>query len=374
MKLLYVINKVTNTSIPLELAEKMNTLGYLDVKVLSFYDTQEDIYSFKKESNFKVDIIGLGVKSILSVKNVIYFNRIIKGSSPDITHSLHTLSGSVARILSAFKKNIKVIHTVHADHRSYSKMQNILIGLSLPFCDLIICNSKNTRDSLISWQKKLVSKISKVVIYNGVDVPKITNDLERNTNDSWYRNLNIDNKTFLIGTVGRLVKVKDHETLIKGFAKVNTKIRNSKLIIVGNGPLKNHLESLATSLGIEKSVIFTGLVTREEVYRLLKRMNLFVVTSVYEGFCNALVEGMIAKKPTIVTDINPLPEVVGGKNALFFNKGDYEELSSKMFTLYNNPELGKNIAFSAHNYAINNYSLNTCAYNHLNYYDKLLHK
>src|SRR5699024_1227046 len=217
MKLLYVINKVTNTSIPLELAEKMNTLGYLDVKFLSFYDTQEDIYSFKKKSNFKVDIIGLGVKSILNFKKLIYFSGIMKDSAPDIIHTHHTLSGSVARIFSAFKKNVKVIHTVHADHRSYSKMQNMLIGLSLPFCDLIICNSKNTRDSLISWQKKLVSKISKVVIYNGVDISKITNELERNTNDSWYKNLNIDSKTFLIGTVGRLVKVKDHETLIKGF-------------------------------------------------------------------------------------------------------------------------------------------------------------
>src|SRR5699024_188883 len=144
----------------------------------------------------------------------------------------------------------------------------------------------------------------------------------RNTNDSWDKNLNIDSKTFLIGTVGRLVKVKDHETLIKGFAKVNAKIKNSKLIIVGNGQLKNHLESLATSLGIEKNVIVTGLVTREEVYRILIIMNLFVITSLYEGFCNALVEGMIAKKPPNVTNINPLPEVVGGKNALFFNKGN----------------------------------------------------
>src|SRR5699024_11810945 len=102
MKLLYVINKVTNTSIPLELAEKMNTLGYLDVRVLSFYDTQEDIYNFKKKSKFKVNITGLGVKSILKFKKLIYFNGIIKYSYLDIIINNHTLLGYVYRIFCNF--------------------------------------------------------------------------------------------------------------------------------------------------------------------------------------------------------------------------------------------------------------------------------
>lgn len=113
----------------------------------------------------------------------------------------------------------------------------------------------------------------------------------------------------LIGTVARLVPQKALHVLINGFARYQ-KFTGcpGRLVIVGEGPLRSELEQLAQDLGVADDVIFAGF--REDIPRVMCAFDVFVLTSIYEGFGLVLLEAMAARRPIIATKVSAIPEVV----------------------------------------------------------------
>ncbi|MFW5953611.1 MAG: glycosyltransferase, partial [Candidatus Natronoplasma sp.] len=101
-------------------------------------------------------------------------------------------------------------------------------------------------------------------------------------------------------TVGSLTEQKAQWYLIRCFYKLSQNEENTKLIILGEGPLKEELERLAKDMGLEDRVIFLGEV--ENVFPYLRKADCFVFTSLFEGFPNVLVEALSQDLPIISTD------------------------------------------------------------------------
>lgn len=128
----------------------------------------------------------------------------------------------------------------------------------------------------------------------------------------------------IIISVGRLVKLKGHEILIKAFSK--TKNENWKLIILGQGPEQESLQNLAGDLNLEDKVILPGAV--KNVNEWLEKSSIFAFTSFSEGFPNALAEAMVAGLPCVSFDCNAGPRdlIINEKNGFLIPVGDKEEL------------------------------------------------
>ena len=107
------------------------------------------------------------------------------------------------------------------------------------------------------------------------------------------------NEGRILISMGREDVVKGFWHLIKAFALVHGKLPDTKLMIIGKGEFTAYRE-LAGKLGIDDAVYFTGL--RKNPYPYLKRGSLYVLTSYYEGFPNAMVEAMAMGLPVIATD------------------------------------------------------------------------
>lgn len=103
-------------------------------------------------------------------------------------------------------------------------------------------------------------------------------------------------KPFIL-SVGRLMKVKNFEMLIRAYAASGT---SRTLVIAGEGPLRSALEDIARACGVADRVIFTGFV--KNPYALMRQAELFVQSSDTEGFPNALVEAMVVGLPVISTN------------------------------------------------------------------------
>ncbi|MCH5248417.1 MAG: glycosyltransferase [Lachnospiraceae bacterium] len=103
----------------------------------------------------------------------------------------------------------------------------------------------------------------------------------------------------IIVTMGREDEVKGFWHLIKSFALVHKKLPDTRLMIIGEGEYLKYKE-LVTKLGIDDSVYFTGL--KRNPYPYLKKGSIYVLTSYYEGFPNAMVEAMSMGLPVIATD------------------------------------------------------------------------
>ena len=108
---------------------------------------------------------------------------------------------------------------------------------------------------------------------------------------------------FVIGHVGRFFPQKNHTFLIDIFNEVHKKDKDAILILVGGGELKKEMENKVKSLGLEKSVIFTGV--REDVNNIMQSFDLFILPSLFEGFPVTMVEAQAAGLKCIISDKVP---------------------------------------------------------------------
>jgi len=133
---------------------------------------------------------------------------------------------------------------------------------------------------------------------------------------------------YKIGTIARLVPQKDYSTLLNSFSAVLKNTPNVDLYIVGDGYLQKDLNGLTTKLGIDKNVHWLG--KTEFVNEFLSSIDLFVLSSKYEGFGLVLLEAMISKKPILAANNSAIPEVLGKSYEGLFPTGDVNALASKI--------------------------------------------
>lgn len=214
-------------------------------------------------------------------------------------------------------KEYQIIH-VHQDCLSavvlkVAKQHNIKIRIAHSHC---ASQDKNLKYLIKLWYKKFIPKYatnlmacgkdagnwmfnknSFFVLNNAIETDKYTyNETERTKQRKKW---NIDNKELLVGHVGRFSPQKNHEFLIDIFKSV-LNIIPSKLILVGDGELRTHIEEKVKKLGIKDNVIFAGV--RSDVCDLMQAMDVFVFPSHYEGLPVTLVEAQASDLPCIISD------------------------------------------------------------------------
>lgn len=184
------------------------------------------------------------------------------------------------------------------------------------FCGIMISNA--VREFCLE-NNEISRKCRIVVIHYGI-VPHSIN---------WQspRTLNAEQSVHF-GSISRLVPQKDIPTLLLGFSKHLRDFPKDVLSIVGNGPLAADLHNLCESLNISKQVTWKGRL--ENVDEFYRSLDVFVLSSLYEGFGLVLLEAMCFGLPIIATDISAIPEVLGDGTGILYKPGDSTELSKKM--------------------------------------------
>lgn len=162
-----------------------------------------------------------------------------------------------------------------------------------------------------------------------IDNPVLTRSFykkaQMEVKDTW---LDASNSPLII-TIGRLDKMKDQATLIKAFALVR-KQADARLMLIGDGPERPNLRNLIKELGLEASVQLPG--AMQNPYPILKRAEIFVLSSKYEGFGNVLVEALSLGKKIVSSDCTGGPAYIlnAGEYGRLFPVGDHEALAREI--------------------------------------------
>ena len=211
--------------------------------------------------------------------------------------------------------------------------------------------------------KKTLLILNTFVIYKdihyGIDIESIKN-CDLNKLHLLRKEFGVGDNELLFGTVARLIPVKGLNTLLEGFAKYLNTIDDipTKLLLVGAGPLKRSLIDLAEKLGITGSVIFAGF--REDIPIVMNAIDIFVLTSLSEGFGLVVLEAMASSKPVIATNVSAIPEIVlNRENGVLITAGDANELSVAMCDLAKREDARLKMGKKGHERAINYFSLNS---------------
>ena len=132
---------------------------------------------------------------------------------------------------------------------------------------------------------------------------------------------------------------KDHYTTLKAFKIVLRKIKNVKLILIGYGPELKNIIRFAKNLKINKNIIVIN--KTYNPYSYMKKSKLLILTSVYEGFPNVLVESLTIGTPVISTNANAGASeiLLNGKGGDLIRIGDYKNLAKKIIRHFSYPKI-----------------------------------
>lgn len=166
----------------------------------------------------------------------------------------------------------------------------------------IIAVSHGIRESLIK-NFRIHSDLIKV-IHNPVDIEAIQSGKQKPLPEEWhdfFRNRVITN-------IGSLIELKGQEYIINAFADIHRRFPNTRLLILGEGDLRPQLEGIVWKLGLEDVVAMPGFV--ENPYCFLAHSELFVLSSLFEGFPNVLIEALGCGIPVVATDCHSGPREI----------------------------------------------------------------
>jgi glycosyltransferase involved in cell wall biosynthesis len=162
-------------------------------------------------------------------------------------------------------------------------------------------------------------------IYNGVDVDG-RNGTSAGNAAAARRAVGLEADQRLVLSVGRLAAQKGHTDLLSAFALIAPRHPQVRLLIAGDGPERSRLETMIRSLGLDAQVRLLG--HADDVWRLHRAAELFVLPSLYEGTPFAMLEAMASGLPVIATTFGGADEIVEhGRDGLLVPTGDVEVLA-----------------------------------------------
>lgn len=280
---------------------------------------------FDGNPTLETDLLNLGVEVVRMPPKLWSRIRLLnmKANSGAIIHT-HLPHAELFCLF--FLRNASRFVTTRHLAGPYSRRVPELIGLVL--LNLVVARSKRViaisevvREDLRSKTRLFPTLWKKIsVIHYGFTLQNSGIIKIINKNKFLTKNTKI-----ILGTISRLEKQKNLDTLIYAIKILN---QNVELRIIGEGTQKDYLKSLVEKLELEKCVKFLG--KTRQVNEFLDSLDIFVLSSKYEGFGIVLVEATSRGTPILTSDLPICKEVLGSQGAIFFNPSSSEDIAEKV--------------------------------------------
>ncbi len=295
-------------------------------------------------------------------------SNFIKGKKIDIVHSNSNLDRTIAAVAGRLNgaRNISSVHSclsinrniVHWYRNKYLVNHFTPVGFS-------------TKKIMVETDKIPSEKIT--VVHIGISEKQIkrTEDGRKKIRNEF----NIKDEEFIIGTLSRLVEFKGHKFLLKAISELKNGIKNSvKLMIVGEGELKEKLMQLSVDLGIRNKVIFTGV--RNDISNILSAFDIFSQFSIDAGgetFPVAIIEALAAELPVIGSKVGDIEYLIeNNSNGYLVEPENIQQFNQALVKLVANDALRKNMGKESHIKYLNEFTLDTMISNMEEVYRKVI--
>ena len=286
-----------------------------------------------------VPVLSCGKRRGLDLRAILKARRFLRGHGTEILHTHNAISHYYAVLASRGLPLRRVISTRHGMGATRAAAQRSsrgrswrddrlewLYGKSMGFTHAVAAVCETARREFQQRADLPARKI--LAVPNGIHVDRFapaSADARRQLREL----LGVPEGTRLAGFVGRLTWAKDHATLLRAFRRVHERLPDTALVLIGDGPLRPALEALAQAEGVAAQVHFLG--DRNDIHALLRGLDLFVMSSVTEGYSVALLEACASALPIVATRVGGNPEIVrDGINGALVAPGEPVALAEAM--------------------------------------------
>lgn len=278
--------------------------------------------------------------------------RIVRAENISIIHSYLFYSDLMARA-AGLLAGVRVVITSMRNIDLWRKPYHIFIdSLTYGLSSAIISNSLAGAARLSSVEKIPAERIK--VVYNAIKLDEYAPG-ESYARDAFRASIGVGAGDTVVTTVARLEEQKDHLTLLKtarlaldrlAAARGKEAAARLRFVLAGGGALMDDLKEEAAALGLAGSVIFLG--TRTDIKDLLHASDFFLLTSIYEGIPNAILEAQACGVPVVATDVGGVSEIISDNfNGVLCKPKDAEGISEKLLHLIENPEFASFLSKNA---------------------------
>ena len=300
------------------------------------------LWGFAKERGISAESSDHLVREIHPVKDLlalIHLYRRIRQGGYAIVHTHSSKAGILGRIAARCARVPVIVHTVHGwgFHEHVSAARRFLFvfleRIAATFTDALIAVSQSDID------KGLGRRIGRPELYSvirsGIELERFGNAV---ASESLYSQWGIPGDALVVGSVTRLSPQKAPLDLAEAFVRLQQRVPESWLVIVGDGPLRGDLEACLEERGIAERTTLTGV--RQDVEDLLTRFDVFVLSSLWEGLPRVLPQAMAAGLPIVCTRTEGSAEAAkDGKNGFLVEPARLEEMADRVESLLGDAEL-----------------------------------
>jgi glycosyltransferase involved in cell wall biosynthesis len=281
-----------------------------------------------------IETLAVEKKGVVDLGAVASCIRHIRGKSIDVLHVHNARMALVASVVKIFVRSTKIVFTQHfitPTHRSRHGLKRILSDAVHRFIagglDQIICVSDATRNAMLN-KGSPYSHCHSTVIYNGIDASQY-NLVSADAVGVAKVELNIPCDTTVVLIASRLELEKAVHVGLTAFASLVADGKKLILVIAGQGSQLSELKQLASNLGIEESVRFTGF--RSDIPVLMAAADIFLFTSPVDSFGMSILEAMAMRTPVVAANAGGPAEIItDGQTGFLFGKGDITDLKQKV--------------------------------------------
>lgn len=313
-------------------------------------------------------------RSILPFNDIIaYFKikKIIREFKPDIVHTHASKSGAIGRLAAKSCNVPLIVHTFHGNvfHSYFNGFLTSLIIRIERFLakrtDAIVAISDSQRKELTDVYK--IAPPEKIfTIPLGFNLEKFS--VDQDAKKELFKNkYGFDKNDIVVGIIGRLVPVKNHEMFLEVAALIKAHSnKNIRFVIIGDGQSRPLIEKKAAALNLSYSYFVTNpkaktdiLVTswETEIDEALAGIDIIVLTSHNEGTPVSLIEAQAAHKPVVSTNVGGIEDIVQhGETGFITEAGDTAAFAQHIQTLIDAPQLREQMGKKGYENVIKRYS------------------
>jgi glycosyltransferase involved in cell wall biosynthesis len=267
--------------------------------------------------------------------------RALLSGKIDVLHA-HNHTAFFYGTLAARLTSVKVVYTEHGRTEPLSWKARLAHRVLSRFVHRTIVVADYLKEVLLRKEGFPENKV--LFIPNGIDDSPYC---EVGRDDSFRNELGFDASSRLVGVIARLDPIKNHKLILRAMKAVITEVPSARLVLVGDGPLRDELTQFVhQDSAVHDAVRFLG--ERDDVPRILKNLDLFVLPSLSEGMSLTLVEAMAASLPIVVTEVGGNPAIITNEESgLLVPSGDHEAMAAAVIGLLKDRALCDKLATGA---------------------------
>lgn len=284
--------------------------------------------------------------------------RLFRRIRPDIVHTHTAKAGALGRLAARVAGVPMTVHTFHGHvldgyfSPSVTRFFLMIERRLARTTDRLVTVSPRLRDQLLAMRVGRPDQVEVVPL--GLDLGKFRQT--RAATGGVRASLGLTPGTPLLGSVGRLVPIKDHSTLLRAMALVETGSQAAHLVLVGDGEERPALTRLAGELGVSARVHFLG--WRSDLETILSELDVVVCSSRNEGTPVAVIEAMAAGVPVLSTDVGGVADLVShGETGWLVPPGDPASMARAVELLVSDQILRGRLAAAGRAVALERYDV-----------------